>query len=450
MKRIWIIVVAVVLLGTVASLALLGDGREWTSSSDEAVREFLQGLDAEMKVYHDEARIHFAKAVSLDPQFAAAKAMLALELMVGRDAKGTKELVADLRNADLSGLTPRERFLVQLRLSEFEGDRARSGELIQSFLAAHPDDPWGLFYAAGRAMSEQNYDRAGELYRRLIKIAPNWVTAYNQLGYMEMRRGNWSEAERMFSTYRFIAPDHANPHDSLGELLALTGRYEEAEREFEEAIAVKLDFCAAYQHLVTLAMLEGRPDKVDAALYRASESHACSPEVLENDRCNSGISQAASNGDWDEVLALRDRCKHSNRGAYWLVYRAALLTGDTGRANELESRIRDLVQARGKAAADDNSGEYYRAWLLHMDATRAAVDGRFGEAARDYREADALIPTAQLDIGVEKMFNLACLAEVLRLDGQEQEADRVLRRIRDVNPGIIDSFGRALELKRQP
>ncbi len=452
MKKIWILVVAVAAVGTVAALALLGGGREWSSSSDEAVREFLQGLDAEMKVYHDEARIHFAKAVSLDPQFSAAKAMLALELMVGRDADGTKELVADLRKADLSGLTPRERFLVRLRLAEFDGDRAESGRLIDEFLASHPDDPWALYYAAGRAMAEENYDRAGELYRRLIKIAPNWVTAYNQLGYMEMRRGNWAEAERMFDTYKFIAPDHANPHDSLGELLALTGRYGEAEREFEEAIAVKLDFCASYQHLVTLALLQGRSDKIDAALFRASESGACPAEVIENERCNAAIGQAARNGDWSAVLELRDRCKHSNRGAYWLVFRAALLTGDTGRANELETRIRERVKEKGAAASAEKSSSdsYYRAWLLHMEGTRAAVEGRLSDAVRDYREADALIPTAQLDVGVEKMFNLACLAEVLRLDGQEQEAERVRRRIDDINPTIVDSFGRSLEVQRQP
>ena len=80
-----------------------------------------------------------------------------------------------------------------------------------------------------------------------MEIAPNWVIAYNQLGYINMSKGRFAEAEERFKSYRFIAPDQANPHDSLGELFIALGRNDEAEESFEKAIEIKPDFWASIQ-----------------------------------------------------------------------------------------------------------------------------------------------------------------------------------------------------------
>ena len=95
--------------------------------------------------------------------------------------------------------------------------------------------------------------RRRQLNRRLIEIAPNWVIAYNQLGYIAMSQGRFAEAEEYFTSYRFVAPDQANPHDSLAELYIMIGRYEEAETSLYRSIEIKPDFWAAYDHL---AMIE--------------------------------------------------------------------------------------------------------------------------------------------------------------------------------------------------
>ena len=66
---------AVVVLAA-AVVALTAKRPEWTTSSPAALAEFQKGLDANEKVYYDEARAHFAKAMEIDPNFIMAKYFL--------------------------------------------------------------------------------------------------------------------------------------------------------------------------------------------------------------------------------------------------------------------------------------------------------------------------------------------------------------------------------------
>ena len=63
--------------------------------------------------------------------------------------------------------------------------------------------------AAIRTFSVGDNETSERLNRRLLEISPNWVLAYNQLGYITMLQGRFAEAEEYFTSYRFIAPDQA-------------------------------------------------------------------------------------------------------------------------------------------------------------------------------------------------------------------------------------------------
>ncbi|MEJ2582369.1 MAG: hypothetical protein P8127_12175, partial [Acidobacteriota bacterium] len=73
MKRwIWIGLATVVVVGLGVTLVAVPSGPEWTTSSPEALAEFEAGMDAEMKLYKDEAGEHFRRAFELDPDFVVA------------------------------------------------------------------------------------------------------------------------------------------------------------------------------------------------------------------------------------------------------------------------------------------------------------------------------------------------------------------------------------------
>ena len=103
MKRIWIVVVA--LIGVLAGGIFLGsrlNRSSWTTDSNAARQEFEKGLAAEMRYYGADARVHFERAIELDPDFLIAKlAVLEYE----NDKHRRAELHTELTQAPLEKLS---------------------------------------------------------------------------------------------------------------------------------------------------------------------------------------------------------------------------------------------------------------------------------------------------------------------------------------------------------
>ncbi len=256
MKRwMWLTLAAVVMVAAGATLIALPKGPDWTSDSPEAVAAFQAGMDAEMKVYYEDAWRNFQRAVELDPDFVVAN-LFAIRTYRDDEAKGDA-MWAKVESADVTLLTPRERFYVERAKAGRAKQPEEAQRLLDDYLAKYPNDPYILNQKAQETWSRGELENAERLYQRLVEIAPNWVIAYNQLGYINMMKGRFAEAEEYFKSYRFIAPDQANPHDSLGELFITQGRYDEARDSLEKAIEIKPDFWAAYQHLGLMQAFSG-------------------------------------------------------------------------------------------------------------------------------------------------------------------------------------------------
>jgi Flp pilus assembly protein TadD len=222
---------AVALVVVAATLTAVPRDAGWTSSSTEAVEAFEAALEANRKIYRNEAWAYLEKALELDPDFVAAKIEMAM-LCSYEDPERAERLIAEAIAADRAGLTDRERFMVERAelMKAMKYDEANAA--INAYLEEHPNDPHVLHLQALRVWQSGDLEEAERLNRRLLEISPNWVLAYNQLGYITMLQGRFAEAEEYFTSYRFIAPDQANPHDSLGELFIILGRYEQATESF--------------------------------------------------------------------------------------------------------------------------------------------------------------------------------------------------------------------------
>jgi len=299
MRRFWW-VLAALLLGSGAVAFVVGHRRqpEWTTSSQEALREFRKGLEAEMKYYQDEALEHYRAASELDPEFAMAK-LKSLQ-WTKRDGDG-KETIArlgdELRKFDLDRLNERERFLLSYRIARLDKENAKAEKLLTAYLAGHPEDPWALSIRCAQAWDRQDWPTVERCDRKLLTADPNWVRAQNDLGYIAMAQGRFEDAEEMFRTYLFVAPDQPNPHDSLGELLTLRGRYDEAAQQFEEALRIRPDFCASWAHWLLSAQLAGDDGQAEEVMRRAQEAGTCDASYLQQHRCALDIWVPLAKGD---------------------------------------------------------------------------------------------------------------------------------------------------------
>lgn len=434
----------VLLGGAVTAVVVTGHRPEWTTSSSQALAELEAGQDALQKIYITDARAHLTRALQLDPNFTIVKLFLARCLDVPATDKRVVEIIDELRRADLSKLSPREQFLIRFAVANHDKDAAKEQEILDAYVAKAPDDPFALEDAADLAVGRQDWAEAQRDYGRLMKVDPNRVSAYNQLGYLAMAQGRFDEAERMFQTYRYIAPDQANPHDSLGELLTLTGHFHEAEKEYDEALRIKPDFCATFQHLVALYQLSDRDAEADATFSRMKQAGACGEYATKQAACALSEWPRARSLDWDGAWkAASANCTSDSAADNPIAFTAAVTTGRRKEAEGLLERVKVELAKLPNAAA---RRQPIAAAELHMEGVLLLADGKAAEAADRFVAADKMMTYRELGSGLFKMFNGMYRASALQRAGARDEATKVIAGLREVNPAFVAQCGKLLGL----
>ncbi len=434
MKKIFAVLILMGLAGgAMMMMATMSGGAEWTTTSSEALEAFEDGLAARMKFYRGDARELFERAMELDPDFAAAKLYLTFEL----DWEGREAMREELRQVDPQTLNPRERFLLEFHLAEWNRDIEGARQIGLDYVAENPEDPFGLATLANLLWLEQDWDESERLYRELLEMAPNWVIAQNRLGYIALAQGRFAEAEQQFITYRYIAPDQANPHDSMGELMVLLGRYDEARESFEKALEIRPDFCDGYQHLIDLTLMEGRPDQGEEILERAAEP--CGKRMVEALRCSMLIWHDFMSGDAERVWSdEREACRKQLGDYHFLLHRTACQTGRLETAERAERGLRRRLEAAEEA--QHVRLDLIRALLLHMEGTRMLTEKRFEEAAKAFAAADDMLLYWGEGQGILKLYNRMNLAWVQKNLGLDAESQATLTEVSKVNAPFASSY----------
>jgi len=430
--------VALVAAGVAASLLALPEPPDWTTTSEAALDEFLEGLADQQRLYYADAAAHFERAVELDPDFVAAKLFL-VEPMQEMDRDAASRLLEEVLAAPTEGLSQRERLLVERVRAIREGRSDNAAAMVDAFLEEHPDDPHVLHIKAMTAWRAVELDVAERLFRRLIELEPNWVIGYNQLGYIAMRQGRFAEAEEYFTSYRFVAPDQANPHDSLGELYTIQGRFDEAVASLERALEIRPDFLASYDHLAIALVVDRRFGEAEGVARRLARQDGVPEEWLRSLDCVVRVAELVDGERWAEIVELADECIWQPQQGYLtvMVHRAAVHVGDLELALELESGVEQLLAKQ----------ERYQKWmpevegiLDHMRGVRAAVAGDLARAEALLQAADERFEYREVGPGMLKLHNLMVLVEVRFAAGRDAEAHTLLSRLRDINPVLVGRF----------
>ena len=430
-------ILAVAALAAWAAIRVSRPADEWTTDSPEALAALERALEAERKLYHAEAREHFARAVELDPQFAAAKVgLLRTTPYLPSDTAALamrKQLLGELAAHDRTRLEPREALLVEYTLALADGKRGAAVELLKAYLEEHPSDPYALELYCEHLWAEQDFAEAERTYERLLAVEPNWVRAQNNLGYLAMAQGQFAAAEDRFLTYRYVAPDQANPHDSLGELMLLTGRWEEARRELEQALAVRRDFCASYTHLTDLALLTGNHEDIPGVLERAEREGDCGPGWTEPQRCRLELWQLVQAEDWARLTDADASCATKLRVWPWISHLAALQRGDLAAAKRVEAEVAGWDQ--GERRSRDA-----RAMLSHLEGMRLVAQGKPREGVARLRVTDGELSYFGIQLGLFKLYNRLQLSDAYARAGDTSASERLLAEVAAVNPTVAKSF----------
>src|SRR5688572_615079 len=229
-----------------------------TTSSEEARKESLAGRDLSEKLRITDSIAHYDKAIALDPNFALA------ELNRANASPTVKEFFDHLKKAVALAdkASDGERMLIQAAEAGANGNPTKQKEILDSLVAAYPNDERAHFTLGGYYFGQQDFNQAISHYKKATELAPDYSTAYNILGYAYRQNEAYSDAENAFKKYIELIPNDPNPYDSYAELLLKMGRFDEAITQYNKALAINSNFVNS--HLGTAAALTYKGQASDA------------------------------------------------------------------------------------------------------------------------------------------------------------------------------------------
>jgi tetratricopeptide (TPR) repeat protein len=433
-----------------AAAYLIRQGRDVTTTSEQALKLYHEGVENDLKMYEREAMSSYAEALRYDPHFVMATLKLA-DKMRPRDPERAKSLLASAaRHRD--DLTAREQLVLSLYEERWgPRDMKRIESLIDEYVRRFPKDPEGYRMRADLLASTGRQQEALKEYERLIAVNPNYAIAYNTLGYYWASKGDSAKAEDYLKRYRFLAPNDANPYDSLGELWAHTGRYDEAEEVLKKALAIKSDFFASYGHLGTVEAGRGNYAKA-AEWFRKAADETDQAENRYNFRFYAAA-MLANAGRVDDAMhemdaqaaetALLPDSPDTRRLKGQVDFRRAAFLGRIGRTAEAENVLAGIDLKVFRDEKDPSKNDYIDKDVTLIKGIIEAGAGRDAGAVTLLR--DSLDRKDQglggTDYFPQQYFARMALARSLGRLGRTDEAADAIAPILKKNPRFAPAVG---------
>jgi len=218
----------------ILSLALLAEEKEIpiTTSSEEALKYFLEGRDKQENIAYNSAARLLEKAIEIDQDFALA------HLYRAYSGGGFNIQRKHLENAVslVDKVSEGEKHWILARKAYTDGDTPKMKEHMEHLMKLYPSDKrvqtlMGNYYYA----LVQDFPKALQYYKKAKELDKDYAPVYNMLGYNHLAMENYEGAEEAFQKYIELIPDAPNPYDSYAEFLMDRGRHEESIEQYKKA-----------------------------------------------------------------------------------------------------------------------------------------------------------------------------------------------------------------------
>jgi tetratricopeptide (TPR) repeat protein len=209
-----------------------------TTSSPQAYRYWLDGVDNVRKVYLEEAEESFRKALEYDSTFAMAYYQMA---MIKDGTERLDLLARAVRYSDKA--SPRERYYIKSLEAVVNGDYQAGIDELAKLIKRFPDEK-EAYYMLATHYREIDPDRDQVLgnLTKAVALDPNYKDAYNLMAYTYNEIGDFEKAIWAIDKYITLAPDEPNPLDTRGDIYAYNGKLDQAKASYAAALDIRPDF----------------------------------------------------------------------------------------------------------------------------------------------------------------------------------------------------------------
>ena len=216
-----------------------------------------------------EAEPHFAKAIRIDPTFAAAHHNLGATLASqGR----IDDAIVQFREAI--------RFGPEFAVAHYDlgvalamqGHLDEAMEQYRAAIAIQPDLPEAHGNLGGVLASKGLLDEGMAEYREALRLKPSLAEVHGNLARALAAKGRLPEALEEYSESLRLKPQQADVLYNRGFAYATMGKVDLAIADFTESVSVKPDFDAAHMALGMALGASGRMDEAKRELARVRQS----------------------------------------------------------------------------------------------------------------------------------------------------------------------------------
>ena len=204
-----------------------------TTSSEEALKFFLEGRDQAEDLEFVTAAPIFDKAIAKDPDFAMAYLYRSMSGIGGsKVAQENMDKAISLADKVSEG----EKLVILSYQAGNDGNSEKQKEHLEKLVNLFPSDKRAQLLAGNYYYFNSNYSNALPYLEKAAELDKNYAMAYNMIGYCQSALTNYSAAEKAFQTYIKLKPNKANPYDSYAELLLTMGKYDESIAQYKKAV----------------------------------------------------------------------------------------------------------------------------------------------------------------------------------------------------------------------
>jgi tetratricopeptide (TPR) repeat protein len=188
----------------------------------------------------------FEEAAAKDPRFGLAWRAWAEQTLGSGDRKAAAEIVTRALAEDRRFSEP-DRLKLRVIRARANGDRGELADAAAEAARSHPADAAVLAEAGAAAVAVRRYDQGIAFYTAVLKLDPNNLDAWNNLGYAQAYSGNLAAGMEALKQYQQRAPNAANALDSMGELQMRAGKFADAAQLFLSAAQKEPGFINGFE-----------------------------------------------------------------------------------------------------------------------------------------------------------------------------------------------------------
>ena len=227
-----------------------------TTTSPEAYRSYVEGLELELKYSFSEAEAALERAIELDRNFAMAYFEVTSVKMSLGDVTGAREALEKawkLRER----VDKRGRLQIEAAYaSTVQHDYAKDAAILEQVLQEYPHETLAAADLHDIYLNLRDFDHARDALDRALAANPFDKLLVNFQAYFQTGFGQTDEALHTIDRYIAIAPAEPNPYDSKGEIFLMAGQPDSAVYWLRRAIAQRADFTSCLT-LGEIALIRG-------------------------------------------------------------------------------------------------------------------------------------------------------------------------------------------------